>query len=154
MSDPSRADEWEELSQKYVNAALKLANHIESDHLLCLSLEIPTDLSQQSVFQIAMRYEVIDFLNNSRVQRLLAHMWSEFDVLNPDKVFRTEEIGHSELLVRLVKAPNHFFYCPGTASVILVKPCAPHDQLLLLVWLLKSVASGSSSRCTWFMWRL
>ena len=59
-----------------------------------------------------MKYQIIDCMNNARVQRLLGHLWSEFDFLNPHHNFRTEEIGYPDLLGRLIKKPNHFYYCP------------------------------------------
>eukprot|EP01084_Bolivina_argentea_P005268 9958_1 len=110
--DVSRSTHWIELSEKYVGIALKLANSIESDHLLSLLMEIPTDLCGQSIFGICMKYEIIDFLDNARAQRLLNHLWSEFDLLNPHKDFRADKIGFEELLYRLVNKPNEFYYCP------------------------------------------
>eukprot|EP01083_Nonionella_stella_P075424 205042_1 len=110
--DLSRSLHWYELADKYIDISLQLANSVESDHLLSLLLEIPTDIGSQSVFQIAIKYHMIDFLDNARAQRLLAHLWSEFDFLNPHKNFRSGEIGYPELLHRLITKPNQFYYCP------------------------------------------
>eukprot|EP01084_Bolivina_argentea_P167991 291427_1 len=110
--DLSRAQDFENVSEKYVRIASELVSNVESDHLLSLLLEAPTDIAHLSVFEIAIKYEIDDFMDDSRIQMIMVHMYSEFDFLNPAKQFRTTDIELYQVLTFLLWKPAYFYYCP------------------------------------------
>lgn len=73
--DLSRAEDFEVVAAKYIRIASQLVASVESDHLLSLLLETPTDIAHLSVFEIAIKYGIDDFMDDSRIQMLMAHMW-------------------------------------------------------------------------------
>ena len=73
--DLSRSDDFEDVGGKYIRIASQLVASVESDHLLSLLLETPTDIAHLSVFEIAIKYGIDDFMDDSRIQMLMCHMW-------------------------------------------------------------------------------
>ena len=73
--DLSRKQQFQEIADRYTVVAEKLVESVESDHLLSIYLETPTDLNMMSVFEIAIAYEMSDFFDNNRVDRIMGHMW-------------------------------------------------------------------------------
>jgi len=112
-NDLSRNEAFNIIADKYTKIALQLVASVESDHLLALLLETPTDLENMCCFEIALKYKIVEFLDNSRVGLLMVHMWSTFDFLNPNKNFRTKDIDLFELLTLLITQPSQFYYCPA-----------------------------------------
>lgn len=110
--DLSRKQEFEEMAERYTVVAESLVENIESDHLLSIVLEVPTDLNMMSVFEIAINYEMTNFFDNNRVDRIMGHMWSQFDFLDPRANFRTTEIDLYELLTFLFWHPAKFYFSP------------------------------------------
>merc|ERR1719242_857157 len=110
--DLSRKDEFKEIAERYTIVAESLVENIESDHLLSILLEVPTDLNLMSVFEIAITYEMSNFFDNNRVDRIMGHMWSQFDFLDPRVNFRTAEIDLYELLEFLFLHPAKFYFSP------------------------------------------
>ena len=76
--DLSRSEDFQEVADKYIRIASQLMASVESDHLLSLLLECPTDIAHLSVFEIAIKYGIDDFMDDSRIQMLMAHMWRYF----------------------------------------------------------------------------
>merc|ERR1719206_1208946 len=144
-NDLSRSADFQEVAQKYIRIASQLIASVESDHLLSLLLEVPTDIAHMSVFELAIKYEICDFMDDSRIQMLMAHMWSEFDFLDPAVNFRMKDITLFELLGRLVKSPAPFYYCPvgryWTESVM----------YMVYVLLVTSVVYGDDGTATYTM---
>ena len=101
-----------EVADHYVSIAENLVESIESDHLLAILLETPTDINEMSIFDIALEFEMSDFLDNNRVGRIMTHMWLNNDFLNPNLTFATKEYTFDELAAYLIKKPNHFYYSP------------------------------------------
>ena len=112
LRDLSREEDFNEIAAKYIDIAAELIASVESDHLLSLLLEAPTDIAHLSAFEVAIKYEIHEFMDDSRIQMLMAHMWSEFDFLDPAKNFRTQDIGLFDLLWLLAASPAQFYYCP------------------------------------------
>ena len=110
--DLSRKQEFQEIADRYTVVAEKLVESVESDHLLSIYLETPTDLNMMSVFEIAIAYEMSDFFDNNRVDRIMGHMWSQFDFLNPALNFRTRDIDLYEMLKFLCYHPAQFYFSP------------------------------------------
>ena len=73
--DLSRSEDFERVGDKYIRIAAQLVASVESDHLLSLLLETPTDIAHLSSFEIAIKYGIEDFMDDSRIQMLMAHMW-------------------------------------------------------------------------------
>eukprot|EP01083_Nonionella_stella_P080159 220125_1 len=113
-NDLSRSAEFEEIADKYTRIASNLVDNMESNHLLALLLETPTDITPNklNVLEIAIQFELHDFMHSSRIQMLMASMWSEFEYLNPNKRFRTTDIELFTLCRQLVFHPATFYYCP------------------------------------------
>ena len=110
--DLSRKDEFLDIARRYTVVAEKLVESVESDHLLSIYLEAPTDLNMMSVFEIAINYEMSDFFDNNRVDRIMGHMWSQFDFLNPNLNFRTKDIDLYEVVHFLFYHPAKFYFSP------------------------------------------
>eukprot|EP01083_Nonionella_stella_P207975 755059_1 len=151
--DLSRSEDFEEVGTKYIRIASQLVASVESDHLLSLLLETPTDIAHLSVFEIAIKYGIDDFMDDSRIQMLMAHMWSEFDFLNPSENYKTTDIELFELLGRLSKQPARFYYCPvgryWTESVMfMVYICVVSSVVYEANYELSSDLSGIE----WCMW--
>eukprot|EP01083_Nonionella_stella_P211431 764500_1 len=73
-NDLSREDDFRNVATRYINIAENLVEYIESDHLLALLLEVPTDINQMNVFDIAIQFGLDDFFDNNRVDRVITHM--------------------------------------------------------------------------------
>eukprot|EP01083_Nonionella_stella_P047141 126196_1 len=87
--DLARTEIWRDFCHQYEEIAIYLINEVESDHLLALLLEIPTDIQQKTLIEMAVLYKRVKFINSARVQGVMTHMWSESEFLNPNKPVRT-----------------------------------------------------------------
>ena len=103
LRDLSREEDFNEIAEKYTDIAAELMASVESDHLLSLLLEAPTDIGHLSAFEVAIKYEIHEFMDDSRIQMLMAHMWSEFDFLDPAKNFRSVYSRKHDLFSRFTK---------------------------------------------------
>ena len=110
--DISREKLFTDIAEKYVRIADRLVAAIESDHLLSLLLNIPTDYKGLSILEIGLQKDLADFFDNNRVDRIITHQFTEYEMLQPNKSFRTNEIDTSELFIFLVTTPAKFFYSP------------------------------------------
>lgn len=88
-NDLSREDDFREVATRYINIAENLVEYVESDHLLALLLEAPTDIDQMNVFDIAIQFELDDFFDNNRVDRVITHMHQQFDFV---KLFSIQNV--------------------------------------------------------------
>lgn len=69
--DESRVDQFNEMMQKYTQIAKKILEQIESNHLLAILLEIPSDIENKSILKIAIDYKLEEFLDFHRLQTSL-----------------------------------------------------------------------------------
>jgi len=152
-NDLSRSADFEKVANKYIQIASELVASVESDHLLSLLLETPTDIAHLSVFEIAIKYGISDFMDNSRIQMLMTHMWSEFEFLDPSKNFRTQDIALFELISLLTKQPAKFYYCPvGRYWVESVMYMAYVCVVSAVVYETNYDLSSPISTLEWTMW--
>eukprot|EP01084_Bolivina_argentea_P089906 162100_1 len=103
---------FEEISQKFFGISNELMNMIESDHLLALLFQIPTQFNSMNIFDIAIQLSVGDFFNNTRVDRIVTHMYQQYYFLRPDIAFAVKEINLYDLFKKIVTSPATFYYCP------------------------------------------
>eukprot|EP01083_Nonionella_stella_P061283 159736_1 len=147
-NDLSRSEHFERVASKYIRTASKLVGSVESDHLLSLLLETPTDIAHLSVFEIVLKYEICDFMDDSRIQMLMAQMWCQYDFLDPATNFRTSDMELFEVMTLLVRQPSRFYYCPvgryWTSSVMyLVYICVVSSVILEQNYELASHLTGA-----------
>ena len=87
LLDLSRSGELKVIVEKYMNIAIELLSQIESDHLLAMILEIPSDIDRMSIWEIAVKYKLDDFLDFHRLQPIVSHLWTDFQFVDPSKQF-------------------------------------------------------------------
>ena len=80
-------DKEDDIYNKYIDIAIEWLSTIESDHLLALILEIPSDIDYKSIWDIAIEYKLFEFMQFERLQPILHQLWIEFEFLNPEKSF-------------------------------------------------------------------
>eukprot|EP01083_Nonionella_stella_P132239 401986_1 len=112
LSDLARSSMWRTFCDEYEDIAIDLINMVQSDHLLAMLFEIPTNIDYKSVIELAVSYRRVRFINSDRVQALMTHMWSESEFLNPNKPIRTTYLDLYEMYNFLWKSPVRFYFCP------------------------------------------
>merc|ERR1712228_879788 len=100
MGDLARTEIWNKFCEQYEQIAI---------HLVALLLEIPTDIQQKTIIEMAVLYRRMKFINSARVQGVMTHMWSESEYLNPKKPIRTTYLNAHEFYKLLWKSPVRFF---------------------------------------------
>jgi hypothetical protein len=112
----------------------------------------PSDFQQMNVLDIAIKYELDNFVDNNRVDRIMTHLWEQFDFLNPNVTFRTSELSLWKLLKFLVTSPAKFYYTPlgkyWTASVMY---CA-YVAVVTYVCLLRNYLHLGHANVEYLMW--
>ena len=83
------------VATKYIDIAESLVESIESDHLLALLLEVPSDIDQMNVFDIAIQFGLDDFFDNNRVDRVITHMHHQFGVFSLSTSFYLWTVIHA-----------------------------------------------------------
>ncbi len=77
-----------------------------------------------NVFDIAIQFGLDDFFDNNRVERVITHMHQQFDFLNPNKTFSTQEMSTYKLVKYMVSSPSKFYYSPigkwRTATILYI----------------------------------
>eukprot|EP01084_Bolivina_argentea_P063536 115987_1 len=112
LEDESRKDEFNSVRELFVDIAKELLNKIESDHLLAIRLELPTDINYLTILDIGLKFELDDFLEFHRLQPIFIQMWREFEYLNPSQPFYTKDAGFYQAFILLLFNPNKFYYTP------------------------------------------
>eukprot|EP00485_Elphidium_margaritaceum_P010787 CAMPEP_0202689798 /NCGR_PEP_ID=MMETSP1385-20130828/4982_1 /ASSEMBLY_ACC=CAM_ASM_000861 /TAXON_ID=933848 /ORGANISM="Elphidium margaritaceum" /LENGTH=1408 /DNA_ID=CAMNT_0049344987 /DNA_START=72 /DNA_END=4298 /DNA_ORIENTATION=+ len=119
--DLSNRGAFREKGNQYVNVARKLisSTEIESDHLFALLLMIPTDISHNSVIEIALKYDLTHFLEDPRIVRVFSVIWFEgYDFLDPSHSFNEPDISVDTVFDKLVQQPGQFFFSPFGKFVV------------------------------------
>jgi ankyrin repeat protein len=75
-SQPSKAEEFEYTASQFTTMAISLFEKVPSDHLAGWILENRFNDEKQTVLEIALDTENIDFLSNPRVNRIADFWWS------------------------------------------------------------------------------
>lgn len=111
-SENCESDDRDEFAMLYTNIAIKLCTQIESDHLLAIILEIPSNIWSKSILEIAVEYKLIDFLYCDRLRPIFNRMWTEFVYLDPSFTFQMNSPSSNGLFELLRWTPSHFYYSP------------------------------------------
>ena len=109
----SRREEMDEFVALLSGICQDLLGQIESDHLLAIMIETPSDiLGGLSIIEIAIDYEMVDFLDWSRFKAVFETMWSEFEYLDPSRPFQRRRAALWQHLELLCDRPSCFYFCP------------------------------------------
>ena len=109
--DLSNREAFRKKGKQYVEVARKLLKEIESDHLFAMLLMIPTDIGHSNVIEIALNYDLKDFLEDPRIVRVFNCIWFHgYDFLEPDSSFAEPEIKVDTVFDKLFYTPGRFFF--------------------------------------------
>ena len=133
VRDSSRSDRFAAKSEKYVAIATHLLAQIESDHLLAILIEIPSNIEDLSILDIVIRFKLEGFLEFHRLQPIFMNMWTEYKYLDPSKKFRNKESDSIFVFELCRKNPALFYYSPVGAFTL---QCTMYIIHVLLVSLL------------------
>eukprot|EP01083_Nonionella_stella_P162243 532414_1 len=115
--------ELSELIPLFTSIAHNLLSKIESDHLLTVMIEIPSDidlLNNLSIVSMAIKYELVHFLDFARFKPIFETMWREFELLDPSKRFHKTSASFYEYWQLLYFRPSCFYYSPLGLFIISV----------------------------------
>ena len=126
-------EETESLSKHFRNMANTIIDEIESEHLVAIILETPTNIyddngdnesnsfenKQQglSVIDIALKYKMLKFLQNHKISRIATTLWYERKIIHPNKRFG-EDLSFFDLFQRLRKTPAKFYFSPSGLNIV------------------------------------
>jgi len=106
----SMVEEFEDMQKRYTDAALALLHDLESDHLATMMLHVPTDFGRKiTALSVAIETENIDFVSDSRVVRIMGAIWSNHELMNPSKQYKSQ-IPSSFSIMN--KSPYQFYRLP------------------------------------------
>ena len=111
--DLARFEQWQRLANMFEDIAVHLVHETESDFSLAVLIELPTDIGDKSVLDIAIQYHRTSFCNDARISALLFHMWIEAEFLNPKKKIRNSDPRFFYSVFKLLyKSPVGFYFSP------------------------------------------
>lgn len=127
-------DETESLSKHFRNMASSIIDEIESEHLVAIVLETPTNIYVDdaddadddddgdnqvglSVIDIAIKYKMLKFLQNHKISRIATTLWYERKIVHPQKRFG-DELTFFDLFRRLLKTPAKFYFSPAGLNIV------------------------------------
>ncbi|ETO22319.1 potassium ion channel Yvc1 [Reticulomyxa filosa] len=96
----------------FVKIAQELLQQIESDHLLAIMVEIPCGIDDMSIFDIALRFKLTNFLDFHRFPPLMLQMWYRFEYLDPQTNFIQIDRSNFKTLRTLAFSPKYFYFSP------------------------------------------
>ena len=112
----SRSAEYSDIVSKYTKIATSLIDSIQSDHLLALMLEIPTDHKYSetdnetlTIWEIAIKYDLHEFLYFYRLKTIVRRMWREVEYLDPS-VETQLNVSWMQDFNCLMEDPRYWFY--------------------------------------------
>lgn len=110
--DLSRSQEFLRLANDYAKLAIHLLKeYTESDHLAAILLEMASDIDGLSAIRLAVKYEVIAFVADKRIERIsstLFRNWRFLHIDNKDESFKVRPLNVYELY-DLFKKPSFYF---------------------------------------------
>ena len=116
--DSSRSRQFGEIHRKYTKIATALLAQIESDHLLAILIEIPSDIDELSILDIAVEFKLETFLEFHRLKAIFMNLWSQYQYLDPSKPFRNREVDAVDTLAMCYHSPAQFYYAPVGAFTL------------------------------------
>eukprot|EP01083_Nonionella_stella_P028404 78220_1 len=116
--DESRAERFDAVRHLFVEIVKELLNKIESDHLLAIRLELPTDINYLNILDIGLKFQLDDFLLFHRLQPIFSTMWRDFEYLNPARPFYKQDASFIDSWRLLIRHPTKFYYTPAGLFII------------------------------------
>ena len=111
--DLSNSEDYKEVGEQYGTIARRLLQGIESDHLFAMLLQMPTDLDDLCIIEIALKYNLTSFLEDPRIVRVFNVVWfGALDFLDPKFNFGNSELTLPEVYGRLLSNPGKFYFSP------------------------------------------
>jgi len=157
-------EETEVLSRHFRNMASSIIDEIESEHLVAIILETPTNIFPDaeddadgakglSVMDIALEYEMLKFLQNQKIMKLATSLWYERKIIHPHKVLGTE-LAFADLFKRLWNQPAKFYFSPSGLNIIRLGLFCTHLILFSYVTMklrynLVNVANSNAENLLW-----
>ena len=99
--DSSRKDQFDKIYEKYSKIATDLLSQIESDHLLAILIEIPSNIDDLSILDIVIEFNLEEFLEFHRLQPIFLNLWSEYRYLDPSNSFRYFSVHRKQELFQI-----------------------------------------------------
>ena len=93
--DSSRQDQFDEMYRKYSKIATDLLSQIESDHLVAILIEIPSNIDDLSILDIIIEFNLEEILEFHRLKPIFLNLWSEYRYLDPSNSFRYLTVYHN-----------------------------------------------------------
>ena len=156
-ADLARYEQWIKYSKSYEQSAGATINTIESNHLLAVLLDIPLTYSggsKVSLLQVALEQNRAEFLNNERINAVMAHVWQSPSGLAPNTKILQQNDSYFDIFWMLFDRPYHFYLTPmGFNATIKTL----HIAYLLLIFLFVSQRIYLDSPIDpqeWFLWSL
>eukprot|EP01084_Bolivina_argentea_P156177 272159_1 len=124
-AEVSPNDAFSKLADDYSKLSLHLLKeYTQSDHLTAMLLEMQSDIDEMSAIQLAIKYEIIDFVSDKRVHRIANSIfttWRCLHISNKHKSFQTtlRAINESEF-TDLFKQHNFYFTAFGQYVVEII----------------------------------
>eukprot|EP01084_Bolivina_argentea_P070332 127861_1 len=113
-NDDPLNEEWTECSKKCQNIAMALISNIESDHLLALLLEAPSDIEQnRSAFRVVLHEKCLNVFGNQRIRDFVTRLWVESRFLDPEVAFKRGDDSFMTTWKRMMTLPARFYLSPG-----------------------------------------
>ncbi|ETO31398.1 hypothetical protein RFI_05724 [Reticulomyxa filosa] len=101
----------------FIGMARALLSNIESEHLMAVTLELPSNINGLTCFDIAINNEMLQFLQDPRISAYATSMWHERKLIHPIKHLG-DELNYLDQLKRLVKTPAKFYYSPSGFNIV------------------------------------
>eukprot|EP01083_Nonionella_stella_P042856 115652_1 len=133
IGDSARAHHFNDISTKYIAVATDLLSAIESDHLLAILIEIPSNIDDLSILDIVLRFKLERFLEFHRLQPIFMNMYAEYSYLSPSKPFRNSEADSLDILSLCYGDSALFYYCPVGAFTLHCTMYVVHVVLVSLI---------------------
>eukprot|EP01084_Bolivina_argentea_P250628 420016_1 len=87
LNDLSRQDEFNKFANNYIKLATRfLDTYAKSEHMVAILLEVASDIDGLSAVELAVKYQIIDFLADKRIGRIATALFREWRFLHPSNV--------------------------------------------------------------------
>eukprot|EP01084_Bolivina_argentea_P266947 452962_1 len=159
--DLARFQEWIEFSKYYEDVAGETINEIQSDHLLSILLEIPMDMlgktrgEAKSLLQLALEQNRSQFLNNERINAVMAHVWQSPSGLAPNTEIIQANDSYFDIWYMLFDKPFHFYLTPMGFNAT-IKTLHLFYLLLIFIFIAQRQYLNNIpiTEYEWFLWSL
>eukprot|EP01083_Nonionella_stella_P040725 110414_1 len=156
-TDLARYQQWMRYSKKYEQSAGQTINTIESNHLLAVLLDIPLTYSgdsKVSLLQVALEQNRAEFLNNERINAVMAHIWQSPSGLAPDTEIKQANDSYFDIFWMLFDQPYHFYLTPmGFNATIKTLHLMYLCAIFVFIWQ-RQYLDGEITTYEWLLWSL